>query len=73
MQTQHTCIQLDEEKKWKGVCSKLSDVQRIQAAKQAIKIRKLLSDKKAGKSYGSGINSPSLNMNINTVEIFSTV
>jgi hypothetical protein len=52
---------------------KLPDVQRIQAAKQAIKIRKLLQDKKAGKSYGSGINNPSANMNINTVEIFSTV
>jgi hypothetical protein len=50
---------------------KLPDVQRIQAAKQAIKIRKLLQDKKAGKSYGSGmINNPSANMNINTVEYF---
>jgi hypothetical protein len=67
-------MQLDEEKKWKGVYLKLPDVQRIQAAKQAIKIRKLLQDKKAGKSYGSGmINNPSANMNINTVEIFSTV
>jgi hypothetical protein len=64
MNTHH--MRLDKEKIWKKVWSKLPVIKRHNAAIHALRIRenfrKLLEDKKAGKSYGSGINNPSKNM-----------
>jgi hypothetical protein len=54
---------LDKQKIRKTSWAKLPAVRRRHAAQRAIKIRenirKVLQDKKAGKSYGSGINDPS--------------
>jgi hypothetical protein len=56
-------VRLDNEKIRKKNWSNLPAVKRRNAAIRAIRIRenfrKLLADKKAGKSYGSGINDPS--------------
>jgi hypothetical protein len=53
----------DQQKVRKNDDARLPAVRRRQAAQRAIKIReniqKVLQDKKAGKSYGSGINDPS--------------
>jgi hypothetical protein len=56
-------VMQDQQKVQKNDYAKLPAVRRRQAAQRAIKIRenirKVLQDKKAGKSYGSGINDPS--------------